>query len=118
MRELKTRKAMPSPHWPTATAREVRGQSACSKGSPGSVRRALIKVLGLAESFGRGQTSETRSDRSPHFDAHPLRAPKPSSDKRRLSLALQGGAPGTRVSTRSAGFRHQLTTLSAVAQQT
>src|SRR4029079_2189531 len=62
-----------------------------SQGSPGLLRRALRKVLGSAETFGRGQKSETRSDRPPHVEAHPFRAPDPPGDTRQLSLALQGG---------------------------
>jgi NTE family protein len=91
-RELKKkRKAMLLSHSPTAEPCEALVQGAPSQGSPGFVRRALLKVLGSAESFGRGQESETRSDRPPHLDAHLLRAPEPSGDTRRLSLALQGG---------------------------
>src|SRR4051794_40505729 len=87
----KKRKAMPLSHSPTAEPREALVPGALSHGSPGLVRRALRKVLGSAESVGRGQESETRSDRPPHLDAHRFRAPAPSRNMRRLSLALQGG---------------------------
>src|SRR5215207_4134854 len=90
-RELKKRKAMLLSHSPTAEPCEALVQGAPSQGSPGFVRRALLKVLGSAESFGRGPESETTSDRSPHLDVHLLRAPELSVNKRRLSLALQGG---------------------------
>ena len=49
------------------------------------------KVLGSAETFGRGPESKTRSDRLSRLDARLLQAPEPSGDTRRLSLALQGG---------------------------
>jgi NTE family protein len=91
-RELKKkRKAMLLSHSPIAEPRESLVQDALSQGAPGLLRRALRKVLGLAETFGRGQKSETRSDRPPHVEAHPFRAPEPFGNTRRLSLALQGG---------------------------
>jgi NTE family protein len=90
-KKKKKRKAMLLSHSPTAEPRKTLVQDTLSQGSPGLLRRALRKVLGSAETFGRGQRSETRSDRPPHLEAHPLRAPEPSGGTRRLSLALQGG---------------------------
>src|SRR5690349_17391652 len=87
----KKRKAMLLSHSPTAEPREPLVQDALSQASPGLLRRALRKVLGSAETFGRGPESEARSDRPPHVDGHLIRAPEPSGDMRRLSLALQGG---------------------------
>src|SRR3954462_5918652 len=78
-------------HSPTAEPCEPLVHSALSQGSPGLVRRALRKVLGSAETFGRGPESKTRSDRPSRLDARLLQAPEPSGDTRRLSLALQGG---------------------------
>src|SRR4051794_22665968 len=78
-------------HSPTAEPCEPLVHSALSQGSPGLVRRALRKVLGSAETFGRGPESKTRSDRLSRLDARLLQAPEPSGDTRRLSLALQGG---------------------------
>src|SRR4051794_13161269 len=60
-------------------------------GSPGLVRRALLKLLGSAESIVRGQASAAGSDISIHPEAPPLTTPAPSGGARRLSLALQGG---------------------------
>src|SRR3954469_11543161 len=85
------REAMLLSHSPIAEPRETLVQGALSQGSPGLLRRTLRKVLGSAETFGRGPESEARSDRPPHLEAHPLRAPEPSGGTRRLSLALQGG---------------------------
>src|SRR3954466_10453423 len=85
------REAMLLSHSPIAEPRETLVQNALSQGSPGLLRRTLRKVLGSAETFGRGPESEARSDRPPHLEAHPLRAPEPSGGTRRLSLALQGG---------------------------
>src|SRR3954469_12947116 len=85
------REAMLLSHSPIAEPRETLVQGALSQGSPGLLRRTLRKVLGSAETFGRGPESEARSDRPPHLEAHPFRAPEPSGGTRRLSLALQGG---------------------------
>ena len=92
---------MPSSHSQTATRvasrpspaepGEVVVQDVCSQSSPGLVRRALLKLLGSAESLVRGQRSEAGSDLSIHPEAPPLTTPEPSGDTRRLSLALQGG---------------------------
>src|SRR4051812_18884319 len=87
----KKREAMLLSHSPIAEPPKVLVQGALSQGSPGLLRRTLRKVLGSAETFGRGPESEARSDRPPHLEAHPLRAPEPSGGTRRLSLALQGG---------------------------
>ena len=92
---------MPSSHSQTATRvasrpspaepGEVVVQDVRSQGSPGLVRRALLKLLGSAESLVRGQRSEAGSDLSIHPEVPPLTTPEPSGDTRRLSLALQGG---------------------------
>src|SRR3954469_25873731 len=87
----KKREAMLLSHSPIAEPPKVLVQGAPPQGSPSLLRRALRKVLGSAESFGRGPESETGSDRSPHLEAHPLRASEPLGGTRRLSLALQGG---------------------------
>src|SRR3954454_1690522 len=92
---------MPSSHSQTATRvashpspaepSEVVVQDVRSQGSPGLVRRGLLKLLGSAESLVRGQRSEAGSDLSIHPEGPPLTTPEPSGDTRRLSLALQGG---------------------------
>src|SRR3954469_20342492 len=90
---------MPSFHSQTATraasrpstAEPVVVQDFDSAGSPGLVRRALLKLLGSAESLVRGQASAAGSDRSIHPEAPPLTTAEPSGGTRRLSLALQGG---------------------------
>src|SRR4051812_25382799 len=87
----KKREAMLLSHSPIAEPPKVLVQGAPPQGSPSLLRRALRKVLGSAESFGRGPESETGSDRSPHVEAHLLRASEPLGGTRRLSLALQGG---------------------------
>ena len=66
-------------------------QETAPQGSPGLVRRALLKLAGLAESDARGLGSEPGSDLSALPEPRPLEAAHPLSDKRRLSLALQGG---------------------------
>src|SRR5829696_598653 len=78
-------------HPSTAEPGEVVGQDGRSQGSPGLVRRALLKLLGSAESLVRGPLSEAGSDLSIHPEAPPLTTTEPSGDTRRLSLALQGG---------------------------
>ena len=92
---------MPSSHSQTATRAashpsaaelgEVVVQDVRSQGSPGLVRRALLKLLGSAESLVRGQASAAGSDLLIHPEAAPLTGPEPSGGTRRLSLALQGG---------------------------
>ena len=87
----KKRKAMLLSHSPTAEPREAQAQGAPSQGSPGFLRRALLKVLGSAETLGRGQRTEAGSDLSIHPEAPPVPTTELSGDTRRLSLALQGG---------------------------
>src|SRR3954471_10045815 len=92
---------MPSSHSQTAARAashpsaaelgEVVVQDVRFQGSPGLVRRALLKLLGSAESLVRGQASAAGSDLSIHPEAPPLTGPEPSGGTRRLSLALQGG---------------------------
>src|SRR5215210_9253522 len=92
---------MPSSHSPPAPRvasdliavepREASAQGASPDTKPGLVRRALLKLVGLAERDARGQGSEPGSDLSALPDPRPLEAAQPLSDKRRLSLALQGG---------------------------
>src|SRR4051812_44937287 len=92
---------MPSSHSQTAARAashpsaaelgEVVVQDVRSQGSPGLVRRALLKLLGSAESLVRGQASAAGSDLSIPPEAPPLTGPEPSGGARRLSLALQGG---------------------------
>jgi NTE family protein len=55
------------------------------------VRRALLKLVGLAERDARGQGSEPGLDLSARPEAPSFETAQPLSDKRRLSLALQGG---------------------------
>ena len=68
-------------------------QETAPQGSPGLVRRALLKLAGFAESDARGLGSEPGSDLSALPEPRPLEVAHPLSeyDKRRLSLALQGG---------------------------
>ena len=66
-------------------------QGAPSQASPGLVRRALLKLIGSAESLVRGQGNAAGSDRSTRPDAHPPEAAPQPGSPRRLSLALQGG---------------------------
>src|SRR3954463_1814641 len=92
---------MPSSHSQTATRAashpsaaelgEGVGQDVRSQGSPGLVRRALLKLLGSAESLLRGQASAAGSGLSIHPEVPPLTGPEPSGGTRRLSVALQGG---------------------------
>src|SRR3954471_6590614 len=79
---------MPSSHSQTAARAashpsaaelgEVVVQDVRSQGSPGLVRRALLKLLGSAESLVRGQASAAGSDLSIHPEAPPLTGPEPS----------------------------------------
>jgi NTE family protein len=55
------------------------------------VRRTLLKLIGSAESLVRGHNSEPGSDLAARPEAPLLEIAQPLSDKRRLSLALQGG---------------------------
>ena len=66
-------------------------QETAPQSSPGLVRRALLKLAGLAERGSRGQGSEPGSDLSARPEAPLFEAAEPRSNKRRLSLALQGG---------------------------
>jgi NTE family protein len=94
-------KTMPSSHSPTTThvvsrpgtaePRQALVQNARSQGSPGLVRRALFKFLGSAENLVRGQANEAGSDLSRHTESPRSEVVEQPSDKRRLSLALQGG---------------------------
>ena len=94
------RKTMPSSHSPPATRvasdsiaaepREALAQGASPDAKPGLVRRALLKLVGLAERDTRGQGSGAGSDLLPP-DAPMFETAQPRSDKRQLSLALQGG---------------------------
>src|SRR3954462_8775886 len=91
---------MPSSHSPpaprvasdsiAAEPREASAQGASPDTKPGLVRRALLKLVGLAERDARGQGSEPGLDLSARPEAAPFET-QPLSDKRRLSLALQGG---------------------------
>ena len=95
----KKRETMLSSHSPTARAslRPISAEPARSW-----CKMLVSGLTGLGEArpseaprFGREpwerSGSEARSDHSAHPEALPLRAPEPSGDKRRLSLALQGG---------------------------
>src|SRR5215204_1748228 len=92
---------MPSSHSPPATRvasdsiavepREASARGASPDTKPGLVRRALLKLVGLAERDARGQGSEPGQDLSAHPEAPSFETAQPLSDKRRLSLALQGG---------------------------
>src|SRR3954451_3057464 len=94
-------KTVPSSHSPTTThvvsrpgtaePRQALVQNARSQGSPGLVRRALFKFLGSAENLVRGQADEAGSDLSRHAESPRSEVVEQPSDKRRLSLALQGG---------------------------
>ena len=94
-------KTMPSSHSPTTThvasrpgtaePRQALVQNARLQGSPGLVRRALFKFLGSAENLVRGQANEAGSDLSRHAESPRSEVVEQPSDKRRLSLALQGG---------------------------
>jgi len=55
------------------------------------VRRALFKFLGSAENLVRGQADEAGSDLSRHAESPRSEVVEQPGDKRRLSLALQGG---------------------------
>ena len=96
----KERKTMPSSHSPPAT--HVASDSiaaepgetlmgAVPQGSPGLLRRVLLKLVGSAERDTRGQGSEPDLDLSARPDAPMFKTDQPRSDKRQLSLALQGG---------------------------
>src|SRR6185503_14928769 len=71
--------------------REASAQGASPDTKPGLVRRALLKLVGLAERDARGQGSEPGLDLSARPEAPSFETAQPLSDKRRLSLALQGG---------------------------
>ena len=75
---------------PPAEPQEALVQGVSSQGSPGLVRRALLKFLGSAESLVRGHGSAVRSDTT-HLEATPFEAAQGADGMRRLSLALQGG---------------------------
>src|SRR4051794_5697186 len=90
---------MPSSHSPPAThvaSDSISAESgetlmgAVPQGSPGLLRRALLKLVGSAERDTRRQGSGAGSDLLPP-DAPMFETAQPRSDKRRLSLALQGG---------------------------
>jgi NTE family protein len=55
------------------------------------VRRTLLKLISSAENLVKGHNSEPGSDLSARPEAPLLETAQPLSDKRRLSLALQGG---------------------------
>src|SRR5215210_6452016 len=92
---------MPSSHSPPAPRvasdliavepREASAQGASPHTKPGLVRRALLKLVGLAERDARGQGSEPELDLSTRPEAPPFEVAQQPDDKRRLSLALQGG---------------------------
>src|SRR5215204_1458827 len=92
---------MPSSHSPPATRvasdsisaepREASAQGASPDTKPGLVRRALLKLVGLAERDARGQASEPGPDLSARPEALPFEMAQQPGEKRRLSLALQGG---------------------------
>src|SRR3954469_10943256 len=92
---------MPSSHSPPATRvasdsiaaepREASAQGASPDTKPGLVRSTLLKFVGLAERDARGQGSEPGLDLSARPEAPSFETAQPLSDKRRLSLALQGG---------------------------
>src|SRR4051812_15815209 len=92
---------MPSSHSPpaprvasdsiAAEPREASAQGASPDTKPGLVRRTLLKLVGLAERDARGQGSEPGLDLSARPEAPSFETAQPLSDKRRLSLALQGG---------------------------
>src|SRR3954454_4375976 len=92
---------MPSSHSPPATRvasdsiaaepREASAQGASPDTKPGLVRRALLKLVVLAERDTRGQGSEPGLDLSARPEAPPFEVAQQVGDKRRLSLALQGG---------------------------
>src|SRR3954451_10635413 len=94
-------KTVPSSHSPTTThvvsrpgtaePRQALVQDARSQDSPGLVRRALFKFLGSAENLVRGQANEAGSDLSRHAESPRSEVVEQPGDKRRLSLALQGG---------------------------
>src|SRR5215204_1562008 len=92
---------MPSSHSPPATRvasdsiavepREASARGASPDRKPGLVRRALLKLVGLAERDVRGQGSEPGPDLSTRPEAPPFEMAQQPGEKRRLSLALQGG---------------------------
>src|SRR4051794_20652946 len=91
---------MPTPRSQTATHVALHSsaaepwatlQDAPSQASPGLVRRALLKLIGSAESLVRGQGNAAGSDRSTRPGAPPREAAEQPGSPRRLSLALQGG---------------------------
>src|SRR4051812_42439284 len=90
---------MPSSHSPPAThvaSDSISAESgetlmgAVPQGSPGLLRRVLLKLVGSAERDTRRQGSGAGSDLLPP-DAPMFETAQPRSDKRRLSVALQGG---------------------------